>query len=524
MEAMRRSSRDRLAVIAAFVLVLSCLVTTTAAAAEPTHNFGEKVDYPLVFPVDAPATTGGRTHFWDSRPSGIHHAQDIMADKMTPVFAVADGTVRYVNWSSNPNDLNPDRCCSLSITHDDGWGSVYIHLNNDTEGTDDGEGWGIAPGILPGTHVERGQLIGWVGDSGNAENTMPHLHFELIDYYGTYVDAYPSLVRGQAARGYTCAGKKATHIDTDGDHIVRGTIYDDVIVGTTYADRLIGRRGDDLICGNDGADYLNGGPGSDQLRGGGGRDTLIGGSGPDRLDGGRGNDVLRGKSANDVLNGNAGNDRLYGDGGADTLDGGIGRDTLAGKGGADIIDGGSGNDLLYGGAGNDILDGEAGNDTIAGGKDDDVLFGSAGEDVLDGGDGDDWLYASAEADTYDGGDDIDTLLFLLVEESVHVDLAAGTVSGGATGTVAAIEHVVGSPADDVISGNDGINNIDGADGADTISGGAGNDELYGGAGDDSIFGNDHDDTCDGGDGTDTCDGGDGIDTCIAENLIACEPT
>ncbi len=521
---MRRSNRDRLAVVAAFVLVMSCLAMSTAAAVEPGHNFGEKVDYPLVFPVDAPAIAGGRTQFWDSRASGTHHAQDIMADKMTPVFAVADGTVRYVNWSSNPEDLKPDRCCSLSIAHDDGWSSVYIHLNNDTEGTDDGEGWGIAPGILPGTHVKRGQLIGWVGDSGNAENTMPHLHFELVDYYGIYVDSYPSLVRAQAARGYTCGGTKATHVATPGNRTISGTRYDDVIVGTIYADRLIGRGGDDLICGNGGDDYLNGGNGQDVLRGGGGNDVLIGGSGRDQLDGGLGHDVLRGKSGNDVIRGKSGNDRLYGDGGADYLDGGNGSDMLAGKGGHDVIDGGSGDDYLYGGAGGDVLNGEAGDDMISGGKQDDLLYGGEGEDILIGNEGDDCLYASAQADAYDGGDNTDTLLFLLVEEPVDVDLAAGTISGGAAGTMVAIEYIVGTPADDIISGDEAANNIDGAGGADTISGGAGNDNLYGGTGDDSIFGNDDDDTCDGGDGTDTCDGGDGTDTCIAENLIACEPT
>ncbi len=521
---MRRSIRDRLAVIAVFVLVLSCLAAVPAAAAEPTHNFGEKVDYPLVFPVEAPAGTGGRTHFWDPRASGIHHAQDIMADKMTPVYAVADGTVRYVNWSSNPNDLNPDRCCSLSITHDDGWRSVYIHLNNDTEGTDDGEGWGIAPGILPGTHVERGQLIGWVGDSGNAENTLPHLHFELIDYYGTYVDGYRSLVRAHAARGYSCDGVKATHVPTNGGHTIRGTSYDDVIVGTDDADRLLGRGGDDLICGNGGADYINGGRGSDVLYGGDGPDVLIGRSGIDQLYGDLGDDVVRGGKGGDTIDGGAGNDHLYGNGGSDTIDGGSGNDTVLGRGGNDVISGGSGDDVLYGGGGHDALNGEADNDILDGGKHIDTLFGAEGEDVLFGNDGTDSLYASAEADTYNGGAGTDTLLFLLVEGSVTVDLAAGSISGSATGTMTAVECVVGTEGDDIINGDDGANNIDGAGGADTIAGGDGADQIYGGTGDDIIFGNNDDDTCDGGDGTDTCDGGPGTDVCTAENLIACEPS
>jgi peptidoglycan hydrolase-like protein with peptidoglycan-binding domain len=118
-----------------------------------------------------------------------------MADKMTPVVAVAPGVVRLVNWSSRPDDLNPERCCTLVIRHDDGWESWYIHLDNDTTGTDDGKGWGIKRAIKPGVRVEAGQHIAWVGDSGNAENTAPHIHFELRDPSGTVVNPYSSLVK-----------------------------------------------------------------------------------------------------------------------------------------------------------------------------------------------------------------------------------------------------------------------------------------------------------------------------------------
>lgn len=146
-----------------------------------THAYGDMVAYPLVFPVQGDVYYFDS--FWASRADGIHHAQDLMADKMVPVVAVADGTVRYVG----------SNCCTLHIDHDDGWSSKYIHLNNDTPGTDDGQGWGIAEGIAPGVRVSAGQLIGWVGDSGNAEWTAPHLHFELLDPEGIYVNAFESL-------------------------------------------------------------------------------------------------------------------------------------------------------------------------------------------------------------------------------------------------------------------------------------------------------------------------------------------
>lgn len=155
-----------------------------------TNQLGELVSYPLTFPVDGDHYFGD--WFWSARSHGIHHAQDIMSPKMTPVLAAANGTVRLVNWTSEAH-MNPDRCCTIALRHDDGWESWYIHLNNDTPGTDDGLAWGIADGITPGTRVEAGQLLGWVGDSGTAEHTGPHLHFELRDPAKVIVNPYQSL-------------------------------------------------------------------------------------------------------------------------------------------------------------------------------------------------------------------------------------------------------------------------------------------------------------------------------------------
>jgi peptidoglycan hydrolase-like protein with peptidoglycan-binding domain len=195
--------RSAISALAALVLVVASAGPALANhrpsfSDGPNHAFGEMVAYPMAFPAGPGHTYGsGSDSFYAlryGRYTGPHHAQDIMAPKMTPVYAAADGVVERVNWSTNPDYLNPGSCCSMIIDHDDGWESWYLHLNNDTPGTDDREGWGIADGVVPGARVTAGQLIGWIGDSGNAENTPPHLHFELRDPDGVWVNPHESLV------------------------------------------------------------------------------------------------------------------------------------------------------------------------------------------------------------------------------------------------------------------------------------------------------------------------------------------
>src|SRR3990172_7121996 len=108
------------------------------------HDYGDMADYDLAFPVI------GKNNYSDSffaaRGTGIHHATDIMAAKMTPVVAAHDGVVTMVNGSGNQSWVDSyGRGGTPHITHSDGWESVYIHLNNDTPGTHDGPGGGIAP-------------------------------------------------------------------------------------------------------------------------------------------------------------------------------------------------------------------------------------------------------------------------------------------------------------------------------------------------------------------------------------------
>ncbi len=64
------------------------------------------------------------------------------------------------------------------------------------DGGDDGT-WRFAPGIEPGSPVTAGQVIAWMGDSGNSEGSVPHAHVEIRTPDGTAVNPFWSLVRAQ---------------------------------------------------------------------------------------------------------------------------------------------------------------------------------------------------------------------------------------------------------------------------------------------------------------------------------------
>ena len=164
----------------AVLLMAAALVAITPAPAS-AEIYGDT----MVFPVIGGANYSDTFGACRSGCSRSHHGVDMKAPKMTLIVAVKDGTV---GWMHNEQG---GKCCAMALKHDDGWESWYIHMNNDTPGTDDGQGWGFADGIARGVHVKAGQLIGFVGDSGNAENTVSHLHFELHEPDGTVVNPTP---------------------------------------------------------------------------------------------------------------------------------------------------------------------------------------------------------------------------------------------------------------------------------------------------------------------------------------------
>ncbi len=135
---------------------------------------------PMVFPVLGNVSWSDT---WGAPRGGgtrKHQGQDLMAPKMRPLVAAFDGVV-YL--SPRPSHY------TISLRSDFGYSAAYMHVNNDTPGTDDGQGgleYAFAPGLKSGDRVVAGQLLGWVGDSGNAESTAPHCHFELSGPEGVF--------------------------------------------------------------------------------------------------------------------------------------------------------------------------------------------------------------------------------------------------------------------------------------------------------------------------------------------------
>jgi len=167
--------------------------TTTGGSTTPTPTAPRpRGCAPFVYPLTWPVNGGNHviSSFGADRDGGARHHEgiDIQAPKLTPVLAAADGTVARVT-----QEMGTEDCCSIVIRHNDGWQSVYVHLNNDLYGTDDGMGIGVRPDLEEGAEVVAGEVIGWIGDSGNAEDGVDHLHFELRTREGVAVDPAASL-------------------------------------------------------------------------------------------------------------------------------------------------------------------------------------------------------------------------------------------------------------------------------------------------------------------------------------------
>jgi len=203
----------------------------------------------IVFPVQGEYNFSDS--YGDSRSGGrVHEGVDIFAAKMTPLIAAVDGRVTYIA------DPEPSWGYAVFITDSDGYQYRYIHMNNDTPGTDDGMGgtlYAYPPTIRRGATIIAGQLIGWVGDSGNAESTAPHLHFEIRTPDRQPINPYLSLLQAEQPGAFNPTVIRSGAISITDD---RGLAVNPA--ATCQTDTLIKTFGFEAVyyCGADGKRYV----------------------------------------------------------------------------------------------------------------------------------------------------------------------------------------------------------------------------------------------------------------------------
>ena len=165
---------------------------------EPVRSGPEMADRLVLGPSGLAIPVAGTTSadlidtYTQSRAGGarVHNAIDIMAPAGTPVYAAAPGTVEKLYFSEGGGGI------SAYVRSDDKrWSYYYAHLQ------------AYAPGLTEGQRVERGQLIGRVGSTGNANPAGPHLHFAVNRmepswkwHQGVPINPYP-LLAGKRASG-----------------------------------------------------------------------------------------------------------------------------------------------------------------------------------------------------------------------------------------------------------------------------------------------------------------------------------
>ncbi|KLN99236.1 M23 family metallopeptidase [Stenotrophomonas muris] len=136
----------------------------TAPPATTAPPAAQAADAPsgLLLPVQGILASQLRDTFTDARSEGrVHDAIDILADAGTPVLAVADGTVEKL-FDSKRGGLT-----IYQFEPSGRWCYYYAHLQR------------YADGLAEKQAIKRGDVIGYVGSTGNASAEAPHLHFEV---------------------------------------------------------------------------------------------------------------------------------------------------------------------------------------------------------------------------------------------------------------------------------------------------------------------------------------------------------
>ena len=170
------SRRAQLIGLASSFGVFALLSYMQSRKPEVSVTIGEAViDTPLVFPVDG-ASNFGPT-FGAPRDGHTHQGVDIFATEGTPVRAVVSGAVVY-----SENTLGGQTATLIGA---DNTSYYYAHLSA-YEGA--------------ARSVRAGEVIGYVGHTGNASQTPAHLHFEIHPHRGDAIDPYDALMIARGAK------------------------------------------------------------------------------------------------------------------------------------------------------------------------------------------------------------------------------------------------------------------------------------------------------------------------------------
>jgi len=139
----------------------------------------------LTLPIQGLNSRDIQDTFSQGRTGGkLHEATDILAPRGTPVVAVEDGIIQKL-FLSKPGGIT-----IYEFDHAGVFCYYYAHLE------------GYAEGLTEGMSVKRGDVIGYVGTTGNAPPQTPHLHFAIFRlgpekhwWQGTAIDPYPVLMK-----------------------------------------------------------------------------------------------------------------------------------------------------------------------------------------------------------------------------------------------------------------------------------------------------------------------------------------
>jgi murein DD-endopeptidase MepM/ murein hydrolase activator NlpD len=134
--------------------------------------------HPLMVPVEGVAPNELRDTFHEARSGGrMHMATDIMAMRGTPVIAAAPGRIiKLANSGAGGITIYVADASGRYVEY-------YAHLT------------GYAPNVKEGLAVEEGDIIGFVGSTGNASPDAPHLHFQVMRSDANYWNGTPIDVR-----------------------------------------------------------------------------------------------------------------------------------------------------------------------------------------------------------------------------------------------------------------------------------------------------------------------------------------